>query len=187
MQYCKKIFNLSEKSALALGILLCFSLFIVSCSPSKAAMDSSTDHQKRVLAFQMLTAAHVTIIERGNQVDVLIPTDALFQTHSTNMTSSASSILMPLYRAIKTYDIETVQVQGIMPLNLGHDEKLLTLARAGVVGHDLWLDGLDSEVPIVSGSLRPDDSSSFSDITKNLRAPLMWVHWSYELTPRMYD
>jgi hypothetical protein len=185
-QHYKKIVCFFKKGLLSIELIIFICLLVVGCSPAKPPIQPLTSYQERSLAFHTLTAEHVTIIQRGNQVDVLMPASWLFQPHSSNISPSASSLLEPVYRAIKTYDVETVQVQGILHSNPGHDEKLLTLARAGIIGHDLWFDGLDSQVPIVLGGVRVNDLPN-SNLTKDLRAPLIWIHWSYVLTPRMYD
>ncbi len=186
LRHYKESVNLLKQGFLAAGLIIFLSFLVAGCSSTKSPVQPLTSHQVRALAFHTLSAEHVIVLERGNQVDVLIPTEFLFQMHSTNLAPFSANLLDPLEAAIKTYDVESVHVQGIMPLNQGRDEKLLTLARAGVITHALWYDGESSEVPIILGSVRSTDLPD-SDLTKGVQAPLIWVHWSYVLTPRMYD
>jgi hypothetical protein len=185
LQHFKKMISLT-KGWLTLGLVVCLGAMLAACSPHKPTMHPLTKQQKREIALGMLEDQHAAVIHRGNQIDILIPTALLFQTYSTNMQPNAARLLSPLYHAIKTYDVQTVSIQGINLLNPTHDESLLTRARAGIVGQHLWHDGLSNDVPLVYGRLRAKDLSD-SNLTKDLHAPLIWIHWRYLKTPRMYD
>jgi hypothetical protein len=182
----KKGLNLLKKGCLAIGLVCGLGLLVSACTPEKPVIKPLTKLQKRRLAFNLLAAEHILVIHRGNQFDVLIPTAALFQPRSTNMTSAAAYILSPLYHAINTYDVETVRINGLMMSHTNSNEKLLTRARAGIVGQHLWFDGLNRQVPMVYGGLRGTHLPT-SDLTKDLHAPLIWVHWHYIVKSRMYD
>lgn len=185
VQHFKTLISLT-KGWLTLGLVICLGALLAACSPHKPTMHPLTKQQKREIAFGMLELEHAAVIHRGNQVDILLPTDLLFQAYSTNLTPEAARLLSPLYHAIKTYDVQTVSIQGI---DLQHpllNDRLLARARAGIVGQHLWQDGLNNDVPFVYGGLRAKDLP-YSNLTKDLHAPLIWVHWRYLKTPRMYD
>jgi|GEM_PF-4967284 len=182
----KKMKNLLQKGCSAMAVVCSLCLFMTACAPKPHTAQPLTKHQKRDLAFHLLSMEDVAIIHRGNQYDVLIPTHLLFQPHSTNISPTAAMILSPLYHAIKTFDVQTVRVNGLMTKNPSSDQRLLTRARAGIVGQRLWFNGLNNHVPLVYGGLRGAHLPT-SDLTKQLHASLIWVHWRYVVTPRMYN
>lgn len=175
-----------KKGGAVIGLILALTTLVSACAPAKGPVQPLTIKQQRQLAYGLLAKQGVLTIHRGNQVDILIPTDLLFNMYSTNLTPTANQILDPLYHALTTYDIQTVRIQGLMLPGPSADEKLLNRARAGQVGQSLWWHGLGQKVPLVYGGLRGQHIPT-SDLTKNFHAPVIWVHWRYYTTPRMYD
>ena len=141
---------------------------------------------KRQFAIHLLSLEYAPVVRRGNQVDVLIPTSYLFNLNSTNMSSQAPYILSPLYHLIKMYDVDTVSIQAIMPTPAMRDSKLLTRARAGIVGQHLWFDGLQKQLTFIYGGLK-DKNLPVSNFVTGVTSPTIWVHWRFYQTHRKYD
>jgi outer membrane protein OmpA-like peptidoglycan-associated protein len=175
----------SLKLGLRLGGAAAMAMLLSACA-SPTIIQPITKHDKRALAITDLQSFGIPVINRGNQMDVLIPNALLFQPSSTNYAPTAKPILVDLYQVVRTYDLSTLQIRGLTTSDMTHNGHLLAQARAAGVADQLWLNGLHRTVPLVYGALQ-SKHPALTSITRDVHAPDIWVHWRYYQTPRKYD
>ncbi len=175
----------SLKLGLRLAVTTVMVVLLSACA-STTTIKPITKQDRRALAMTDLQSFGIPVINRGNQVDILIPDTLLFQPRSTNYAQTAKPILVDLYQAVRTYDVSTLQIRGLTTADMTHNGHLLAQARAARVADQLWLNGLHRSVPLVYGALQ-SKHPALASIIRDMQAPDIWVHWRYYQTPRKYD
>ncbi|HEV2613417.1 MAG TPA: OmpA family protein [Gammaproteobacteria bacterium] len=137
-------------------LFLSASIFLAGCSTSECAASlnnatgitsSSCQHalRQQELAAK-LRSDGIQVVQVGEEVTLVLPTDRFFPFNSNNMKSNPK-VLNDIIDFINSYPTVNVQVIGY-PNNSGNSVRNLALSRAQAEGiaHYLWGNGLDTRL-----------------------------------------
>ncbi len=129
-----------------------------ACSSSTPPVPSQTQVQAAQLAqsesrgysMGVLKANDVHVVKVGETVQIIIPSDRVFNTASANLESNSRSVLYQIASLVKSYKTTRIKVAGYTDSTVGNSISqdkagiALTSAQAQAVSSYLWSQGVDT-------------------------------------------
>ena len=134
----------------AQGLFIFFaSLFLASCgSPMQQPVDPEVIRSTKIVDLsQKLESMGARVIQTGQTLQIILPSDELFALHSANFTDFSSTMLDVVSRLMAILETTSAQVAAYTDAEPDAlRSKALATRQAEVVADYLWSKGLDTRM-----------------------------------------
>ena len=127
-----------------------FSLFVLlaGCHSVPKQEDPEVIRSAQIIKLsQTLQASGARVIQTGQTLKIILPSDRLFAPHSANFVRASSAMLNTVYRMMAILETTSAQVAGYSDAEPDAlRNKALSIRQAELVADYLWAKGLDARL-----------------------------------------
>ena len=172
----REIMKKSIATIISTGVIAMSTISLSACSSttqtksgvSNVQAAQLSQYESRSYSLGILKANDVHVIRVGESVQIIIPSDRVFNTSSANLASNSKSVLYHIASIVKSYKTNRIKVAAYTDSTIGNgisQDKAgvaLTDAQAQSIASYLWSQGVDTRYvySVGYGSADPVASNS---------------------------